>query len=112
MENMPVIAWVIFVVAALLEVGGDAFIRKGLRDRTENDFAFLILVGGTMLPVYGFVVNLVKWDFSKLLGVYVAIFALISVLMGKFAFAENVPLTTWLGVAIIVVGGMVIQFGS
>jgi small multidrug resistance family-3 protein len=109
---MPVIAWVIFVAAALLEVGGDAFIRKGLRERTETDFAFLILVGGMMLAMYGFVVNLVKWDFSKLLGVYVAIFALISVLMGKFAFAESVPLATWLGVAIIVVGGMVIQFGS
>src|ERR1700722_16204459 len=109
---MPVVAWVIFVAAALLEVGGDAFIRKGLRNREEADFAFLILVGGIMLAVYGLVVNLVKWDFSKLLGVYVAVFALISVLMGKFAFSESVPLTTWLGGGIIVGGGMVIQFGS
>jgi len=56
--------------------------------------------------------NIVKWDFSKLLGVYVAIFALISVLFGLFVFKENVPVSTWVGLALIVVGGMVIQFGG
>ena len=28
---MPLIAWFIFVLAAVLEVGGDALIRRGLR---------------------------------------------------------------------------------
>ena len=40
----------------------------------------------------GLVVNLVKWDFSQLLGVYVAVFALVSILAGRFIFGEQIPL--------------------
>ena len=65
-----------------------------------------------MLGCYGVVVNMVKWDFSKMLGVYVALFALISVLFGRFAFKENIPNATWIGLIVIICGGMIIQFGN
>lgn len=108
MKSLPILAWLIFVGAAALEVGGDAVVRKGLR---TSKWSFM--AGGClMLAAYGLVVNLVKWDFSKLLGVYVAIFALISVLASHFLFEEIVPVSTWLGLGIIVAGGLVIQFGS
>jgi small multidrug resistance family-3 protein len=58
------------------------------------------------------VVNSVRWDFSKLLGVYVAFFALVSVLFGRIVFKEAVPLSTWLGLSVIMAGGMIIQFGQ
>ena len=38
--------------------------------------------------------------------------ALTSVLVARFVLAEQVPLTTWAGVGIIIVGGLVIQFGA
>ena len=63
------------------------------------------------LGAYGVMVNLVKWDFSKLLGIYVAIFACVSVLWGRFVFKEDVPLTTWIGLSVIVAGGVILQFG-
>jgi small multidrug resistance family-3 protein len=100
-------AWVVFIVAALLEVGGDAVVRCGLRGRS----AAWILLGGAMLAFYGLVVNSVKWDFSKLLGVYVGIFAALSVLFGRFVFRETIPGTTWWGLALIILGGLIIQFG-
>ncbi len=105
--RLPVMAWLIFLAAAVLEVGGDAVVRKGLRG---GGVAFMAL-GFVMLGTYGVVVNLVPWDFSKLLGVYVAIFAVVSVLVGRFLFQESVPLSTWIGIAIIVIGGLVVQFG-
>lgn len=105
---MSYFAWLIFIAAALLEVGGDAVIRKGL---ALNNLPF-IAGGFLMLGCYGLVVNLVKWDFSKLLGVYVAIFALVSILWGRFIFKETVPISTWLGVAVIVIGGLIIQSGQ
>jgi drug/metabolite transporter superfamily protein YnfA len=105
--GIPVVAWLVFLGAALLEVGGDAVIRKGLRG---SGLAF-IAAGGFMLAAYGLLVNAVRWDFSKVLGVYVAVFALVSVLCGRFIFGENVPYSTWLGLAIIMAGGLVIQFG-
>lgn len=105
---MTAIAWVVFIAAAVLEVGGDAVVRKGLRGSS----IWFIVCGVSMLGLYGLVVNMVKWDFSRLLGVYVAVFAVVSVLTGRFIFKETIPISTWAGLAIIVVGGTVIQMGT
>jgi drug/metabolite transporter superfamily protein YnfA len=105
---MTLLAWFVFIAAAVLEVGGDATVRKGLRGQQ----LIFIAIGFVMLGCYGLVVNMVKWDFSKLLGVYVAVFALVSVLTGRFVFKETIPFATWLGLGIIMIGGAVIQFGS
>jgi small multidrug resistance family-3 protein len=100
--------WLIFIGAAILEVGADAIVRKGLRGHS----VVIIMIGCAMLGSYGIVVNTVKLDFSKLLGVYVAFFALISILFGRFVFKENIPNTTWIGLMIIICGAMIIQFGN
>ena len=105
---MTTLAWLIFVGAAVLEVGGDAVVRKGLR----GSGLIIIMLGFAMLGCYGVVVNMVKWDFSKMLGVYVAIFALISILFGRFVFKETIPTATWIGLCVIICGGMIIQFGD
>ena len=105
---MPLLAWLTFIIAAVLEVGGDAVVRKGLRGGSLA----IIALGCVMLGSYGLVVNSVSWDFSKLLGVYVVFFALLSVLYGRFFFDENVPVSTWVGCSLIVAGGLVIQFGQ
>jgi drug/metabolite transporter superfamily protein YnfA len=104
---MTLIAWIVFFAAAILEVGGDAVIRRGLR----GGIVWFIVLGFVTLGCYGVVVNTVKWDFSRLLGVYVAVFAVVSVLTGRFVFKETVPPSTWIGLAIIVLGGAVIQAG-
>ena len=106
--GFSMVPWLVFLGAALLEVGGDAIIRKGLRGSSIA----LLVTGGIILAGYGVLVNTVEWDFSRLLGVYVAVFAVVSVLFGKFVFGESIPPSTWLGLAIIVAGGMVIQFGQ
>ena len=104
---MTPLAWGAFLISAILEVGGDALIRKGLR----GGGILLIAAGIVVLGVYGLVVNSVRWDFSKLLGVYVCVFALIGILAGRFVFNETIPGSTWLGLAIILFGGFIIQFG-
>ena len=104
---MNFISWLAFVVAALLEVGGDAAVRLGLRGRSVQ----WILLGCALLAVYGLTVNSVRWDFSRLIGVYVGFFALVSVLCGRFVLREEIPGTTWLGLALIILGGLVIQLG-
>ncbi len=108
LKPMTYLAWLTFIVAAVLEVGGDAVVRKGLR----GSGLIIIMIGFAMLGCYGVVVNMVKWDFSKMLGVYVAIFALISILFGRFVFKENIPAATWIGLMVIIAGGMIIQFGD
>ncbi len=104
---MNYLTGLIFIAAALLEVGGDALIRKGL---VSSNIA-LVIAGFLTLGFYGIMVNLVKWDFSKLLGVYVAVFAVISILWGYLIFKESIPNSTWIGLAVIVAGGIIIQSG-
>jgi multidrug transporter EmrE-like cation transporter len=104
---MNIIAWLIFLAAALLEVGGDATVRRGC----GGSNLALVIVGFVALGCYGLVVNSVKWDFSKLIGVYVAFFAVVSVLVGRLVFKEVIPASTWWGLGLIVAGGVVIQFG-
>ena len=101
------LAVVVFVIAALLEVAGDAVIRRGLR----GGGVLVIVLGVAMLGTYGVIVNLVGWDFSRLLGVYVAVFATVAVLVGRLVFRESVPMSTWTGLAVVVIGGLIIQFG-
>jgi drug/metabolite transporter superfamily protein YnfA len=64
---MTLTTWGLFILAAVLEVGGDAVIRKGLRGRSLLGVA----AGFLLLGLYGVFVNTVRWDFSRLLGVYV-----------------------------------------
>ena len=93
--------------AALFEVGGDAMIRAGMR-------GYGWLLGGlgvVTLGAYGVVVNLLAIDFSRLLATYVAFFAIVSVVFGRVLFAERVPGSTWAGLAVILLGSAVVQFG-
>ena len=100
--------WLIFLLAALCEVGGDAAIRFGLL----RGGPLYVLAGMMALAAYGLVVNTPKWlDFSKLMGVYIAVFALVSILAARFVFRETIPSPTWLGLALIITGGLIIQFG-
>lgn len=96
-----------FVAAAVLEVVGDALIRKGIR----GSGVALIGLGFGVLGSYGIVVNLLDLDFSRLLGAYVGIFALASVAIGRFFFGDRVPASTWVGLAVILVGSMIIHAG-
>jgi drug/metabolite transporter superfamily protein YnfA len=104
---MTYLIWLTFIAAALLEVGGDAVVRSGLRGAQPG----LIAIGCLMLGAYGVAVNTVRWDFSRLLGVYVAVFAVISVCWGRFVFHEQVPPVIWAGLGLIFAGGLLIQFG-
>lgn len=97
----------VLLAAAVLEVAGDALIRKGLR----GGGVALIGLGFATLGTYGVVVNLLRIDFSKLLGAYVGVFAVVSVLIGRIVFQDAVPSSTWLGLAVILAGSVIIHFG-
>jgi small multidrug resistance family-3 protein len=111
MQASPSPKWIellVLTLAAILEVGGDALIRAGLRGRGIG----LVIAGFAVLGSYGVVVNQLQLDFSRLLGAYVGVFALVSVVFGRVAFADVVPRSTWIGLAIVLCGSLVIQYGQ
>jgi small multidrug resistance family-3 protein len=100
-------AILVFVGAAVLEVLGDALIRKGMR----GSGMVVVGLGMAVLGAYGIVVNLLDLDFSRLLGAYVGIFAIVSVVIGRWMFSDQVPVSTWVGLAVILLGSMIIHVG-
>lgn len=90
--------------AALLEVGGDALMRMGIKGgRTQGLFW-----GALALAAYGIIVNLPKWDFGRLLGVYIAVFYAVSQGVAYFVFHEKLKGPSLVGGGLILAGGVVL----
>jgi multidrug transporter EmrE-like cation transporter len=97
-----VTAWVVLLAAACLEVGGDALVRWGLKSAQVLGF----VLGGLVLFSYGVVVNLPKWDFSRLLGVYIVLFFVVAQITGYFIFHEAITTGRFIGGFLILAGGI------
>jgi small multidrug resistance family-3 protein len=65
-------------------------------------------LGAGALAAYGLVVNLPRWDFGRLLGVYIAVFFVVAQIISVTAFRERLQLPTLLGGALIVAGGILL----
>ena len=93
----------ILIVAAALEVGGDALIRMGLRGP-----AYWLAAGGIVLFAYGVLVNQSGVDFNRLMGIYIAIFFVVSQIISLVLFKQVPDDRILLGGGFIVTGGLVI----
>jgi drug/metabolite transporter (DMT)-like permease len=101
----------VLVLAALLEAGGDAIIRGGMRTGSLWARALLFVAGAGVLFAYGWTVNAPQWAFGKLLGIYVVLFFVTSQLIAWLVFGEVPGLALLVGGALIVAGGVVIALG-
>jgi drug/metabolite transporter superfamily protein YnfA len=93
----------ILVLAAALEVGGDALVRIGLRGP-----AYWLVAGGLVLFAYGVLVNQGGVDFNRLMGIYIAVFFVVSQTISLILFKQIPDDRILLGGGFIVTGGLVI----
>jgi drug/metabolite transporter superfamily protein YnfA len=98
----------LLLVAACLEVGGDAILRMGLKNHTGVARLELVALGGAVLLGYGIFVNDAPADFGRLLGVYVVLFFLVAQLANLLFFGIRPDGAIFFGGALIVAGGLVI----
>lgn len=98
--------------AALLEVLGDSYFQAGLYKSSGGSRAASFVAGAVVLAVYGLVVNIPRWDFGKLLGVYVVSFFLVAQIIAKIRFNQSPTPPILLGGSLIVAGGLVIAFSK
>jgi drug/metabolite transporter superfamily protein YnfA len=93
----------VLMVAAVLEISGDALVRRGMESR-----AWMFAVGATSLVIYGIVVNKGGLDFGRLMGVYIAVFFVVSQIVTMIIYRDLPALRTIVGGTLIVVGGLTI----
>ena len=91
--------------AALAEVLGDLGMRWGIGGRRWG-FA----LGAVLLSGYGLLVNQPALPFGRALGLYIAVFFVLSQLVA-LAHGERPSLSLLVGGALIVAGGLVIHLG-
>jgi len=97
---------VYLALAAVLEVSGDYLMRVGLGGRRWG-----LMAGACVLAAYGLLVNRPAWGFGRTLGLYIAIFFVVSQIMAFLATGERPSPSIWLGGALVVAGGLVIHAG-
>jgi drug/metabolite transporter superfamily protein YnfA len=102
--DLMTLLWLL--AAALLEAGGDALVRAGIRSAGIARLV-LWLAGALAVFAYGFAVNTPKWNFGRLLGVYVTLFFLVAQLIGWCFFHEVPGRGILLGGACILAGGAI-----
>jgi drug/metabolite transporter superfamily protein YnfA len=108
MSNLS--ALLVLALAALLEAGGDAVVRTGLHARTAPLSLGLIVAGGALLTAYGVVVNTPRWDFGRLLGVYVTLFFLAAQILDLVVFKTRPSPPVLVAGVLILAGGAVMTF--
>ena len=94
-------------LAAVLEVSGDFLMRVGLGGRRWG-----FVAGALVLAGYGLLVNQPAWGFGRTLGLYIAVFFIVSQLVAFLTGGERPPPSLWLGGALIIVGGIIIHSGQ
>ena len=93
------------LLAAVAEVLGDLGMRFGLGGK-----AWGLVLGTLFLSGYGLLVNRPKLDFGHALGLYIAVFFVVSQIVALTALREWPSRSLLMGGALIVAGGLVIHF--
>jgi small multidrug resistance family-3 protein len=96
----------LLALAAVLEAGGDALIRLGLR---RAGFAAIALMAGgaALLFLYGYFVNAGPWEFGRLLGIYVTLFFFTAQVLSWVVFKQPPGRPVLVGGALVMAGGAV-----
>lgn len=100
-------ALLLLLLAAVLEAGGDAIVRAGLLHANPARRVLLLITGGLVLLAYGCAVNAPRWDFGRLLGVYVAFFFVVAQAIAWVFFRQSPTPAVWVGGGLIVLGGVI-----
>jgi small multidrug resistance family-3 protein len=93
----------VLVLAAALEVGGDALVRIGL-----HNYGYSLAAGAFTLFAYGVVVNQSGVDFNRLMGIYIAVFFVVAQAISFILFRQIPDDRIILGGGFIVTGGLLI----
>lgn len=95
---------IILILAAALEVGGDALVRLGL-----DGPKYWMAAGAVTLFAYGILVNTSGLDFNRLMGIYIAVFFVVSQVISWVLFKQMPDDRILFGGGFIVTGGLIIM---
>jgi hypothetical protein len=104
----PLGTLVVLLAAAFLEAWGDSFFQTSFHRAAGMGRILMFVAGAAVLALYGSLVNVPRWEFGKLIGMYVALFFFAAQVIAKVRFGESPTVPVCAGGALIVSGGLLI----
>jgi hypothetical protein len=108
LAGMPIL--VLLIVATILEVSGDAIIRKSLFAHAGLARVALFVLGAALLAGYGTLLNLAPLEFRDVVGLYIATLFVVWQIVNVAFFRTLPTLPVMMGGALIVTGGLIVSF--
>lgn len=102
--------FVLLIVATTLETFGDAIVRLGIGQGAWLPRSGLFAAGALLLFGYGLSVNLAPAEFSRVVGLYIAILFIMWQVVNLVVFRNPPGVPVILGGALIIAGGAVVTF--
>jgi len=111
LKSLPNVYPIVFLIAATtLEASGDAIVRLAIYDHVGIYRIALFAAGAALLLGYGTLLNLAPFEFSQVIGIYLATLFVIWQII-NFVFFRTLPtLPIVVGGALVVAGGAIITF--
>jgi len=106
----PLGAFLFLTLAAILESFGDSSFQSAMYHTTGPARVVAVVTGALVLVAYGVMVNLPRWDFGRLIGIYVAVFFISAQVINRIRFGHAPTPPIYAGGALIVAGGLVMTF--
>jgi len=103
-------AFIFILIATILEVSGDAIVRKCIYDYTGLTRIVLLLVGTVLLFGYGYSLNLAPVEFKQVVGLYIATLFIVWQTINYIAFRSVPTIPILVGGLLIVTGGLLVTF--
>lgn len=105
-------AFFVLLIAAFLEAYGDSCFQSALYRASGISRALAFAGGAASLVAYGLIVNAPRWEFGKLLGIYVVLFFCLAQIIARIKFGQTPTLPIWIGGALICLGGVIISISG
>jgi small multidrug resistance family-3 protein len=97
----------LFVVAALLEIGGGYLVWLWLRERKKLVYG---LIGGIILFVYGIIPTLQSSNFGRVYAAYGGIFVVMAIIWGLIIDKKRPDRFEIIGGGIVLIGALIIFY--
>lgn len=97
----------VLVLAAYLEVQGDACFQSALYHASGARRIGWMLVGTLVLVFYSLLLNSSRIDFGRLLGIYVVLFFLVAQVISAIQFHKAPGKPIYFGGVLIMLGGLI-----
>jgi small multidrug resistance family-3 protein len=103
----PILAGLLFFVAAILEIGGGYLVWLWIREKKSIALA---LLGGIILFVYGIVPTLQPSHFGRVYAAYGGIFIISAIIWGRIVDKKKPDRYEIIGSVIAVIGAVIIFY--